>query len=301
MRKITLFLALLTFTFGFSQTVINFDATAFSPDPTGTGLGFMNVFENPKDGTIGAGAFSSGWGIPDLIAELDTGVNTLTLKPNRVGDTADPFWITTGVFEGNKIMEANLYIQDPALNGTIFSFTGEVTSNTLDDSSLSFGFVTVVFIKVFAPDFSSVLAEDSAVLAPGTFLLNMDATSYTSGENIQYGFQFIGPNINSTSQFDTEYNNLGNIVVEPAVLSVDEFKTTEVEVFPNPTTSSWNIKTGNQNISSVQVFDILGKQVLSLTPNSTEAIVDASELNDGIYMAKIESENGFKTVKLIKN
>ncbi|MBO6879240.1 T9SS type A sorting domain-containing protein [Winogradskyella sp.] len=301
MRKITLLLALLTFTFGFSQTVINFDATAFSPDPTGTGLGFMNVFENPKDGTVGAGAFSTGWGIPDLIAELDTGANSVTLKPNRVGDTADPFWITTGVFEGNKIMEANLYIQDPALNGTVFSFTGEVTSNTLDDSSLSFEFVTVVFIKVFASDFSSVLAEDSAVLAPGTFLLNMDATSYTSGENIQYGFQFIGPNINSTSQFDTEYNNLGNIVVQPAVLSTEEFELSDVSVYPNPTTSDWTIKSNSQTINSIEIFDLLGKQVMELEPNKTDVKIDASELNVGVYLAKIYSENGTKTIKLVKN
>ncbi|WP_430467396.1 T9SS type A sorting domain-containing protein [Winogradskyella ouciana] len=301
MRKITLLLALLTFTFGFSQTVINFDATAFSPDPTGTGLGFMNVFENPKDGTVGAGAFSTGWGIPDLIAELDTGANSVTLKPNRVGDTADPFWITTGVFEGNKIMEANLYIQDPALNGTVFSFTGEVTSNTLDDSSLSFEFVTVVFIKVFASDFSSVLAEDSAVLAPGTFLLNMDATSYTSGENIQYGFQFIGPNINSTSQFDTEYNNLGNIVVEPAVLSTEEFELSDVSVYPNPTTSDWTIKSNSQTINSIEIFDLLGKQVMELEPNKTDVKIDASELNVGVYLAKVYSENGTKTIKLVKN
>ncbi|MTE28169.1 T9SS type A sorting domain-containing protein [Winogradskyella ouciana] len=301
MRKITLLLALLTFTFGFSQTVINFDATAFSPDPIGTGLGFMNVFENPKDGTVGAGAFSSGWGIPDLIAELDTGANSVTLKPNRVGDTADPFWITTGVFEGNKIMEANLYIQDPALNGTVFSFTGEVTSNTLDDSSLSFEFVTVVFIKVFASDFSSVLAEDSAVLAPGTFLLNMDATSYTSGENIQYGFQIIGPNINSTSQFDTEYNNLGNIVVQPAVLSTEEFELSDVSVYPNPTTSDWTIKSNSQTINSIEIFDLLGKQVMELEPNKTDVKIDASELNVGVYLAKIYSENGTKTIKLVKN
>ncbi|WP_412561692.1 T9SS type A sorting domain-containing protein [Winogradskyella sp. MIT101101] len=300
MRKITLFLALLTLSFGFSQTVINFDATAFSPDPTGNGLGFMNVFDNPKDGTIGGFQFESGWGIPDLIAELDTGANSVTLKPNRIGDT-NVYWQTDGVLEGNKIMDANCFIQDDTLAGSVFSFTGEVTSNTIMDSGLSIPYTTIAFIKVFASDFSSVLAEDTAVLNEGTFLLNMDATSYNSGEHVQYGFQFIGPNINSRPEFDTDYNNLGSIVVEPALLSIDEFETSEVNVYPNPTASKWRIKSNSQTINSIEVFDILGKQVMQLEPNTTEVMVDASELNVGVYLAKISSEKGTKTIKLVKN
>lgn len=300
MRKITLFLTLLSLSFGFSQTVINFDATAFSPDPTGNGLGFMNVFDNPKNGSIGGYQFNSGWGIPDLIAELDTGANSVTLKPNRIGDT-DPYWQNAGVLEGNKIMDANLFIQDDTLAGSVFSFTGNVTSNSIDDSGLSIAYTTIAFIKVFSADFSSVLAQDTAVLTPGTFLLNMDATSFTAGEHVQYGFQFIGPNINSDASFDTDYDAIGSIVVEPAVLSTEEFELSEISIYPNPTTSTWNIESNSETINSIEVFDILGKQVAKVTPNTTSATMDASELNDGIYIAKIMSTTGSKTVRLIKN
>ena len=40
-------------------------------------------------------------------------------------------------------------------------------------------------------------------------------------------------------------------------------------------------------MSSIQVFDILGKQVLSLAPNAIEAKIDASVLKSGLYFAKI--------------
>lgn len=74
-----------------------------------------------------------------------------------------------------------------------------------------------------------------------------------------------------------------------------------LSVYPNPSTSSWNIKTNNQTIDSVEVFDILGKQVIALSPNASEVSVEASGLNDGIYLAKITSNNNIKTVKLVKN
>ena len=85
------------------------------------------------------------------------------------------------------------------------------------------------------------------------------------------------------------------------VLNVNDFELGSVNIYPNPTNTVWNIKTNNQNIKTVQVFDILGKQVITLTPNSTEVSIDASGLNDGIYLAKVTSNNSTITVKLVKN
>jgi hypothetical protein len=86
------------------------------------------------------------------------------------------------------------------------------------------------------------------------------------------------------------------------VLSNDEFELESVSVSPNPTKDNWTVKTTNgQNILGVQVYDILGKQVFSAVPNASEFSINASGLNDGIYIAKIISTNGSKTVKLVKN
>lgn len=74
----------------------------------------------------------------------------------------------------------------------------------------------------------------------------------------------------------------------------------KVEVYPNPSQGVWNIKSRDQILNSIQVFDALGKQVLSLKPNSNEVQIDASTLNTGLYFVRMESNSGFKTVKLIK-
>ena len=55
-------------------------------------------------------------------------------------------------------------------------------------------------------------------------------------------------------------------------------------------------------INSVEVFNLLGKRVLSQrNNNSTEASISTQGLTSGIYIAKITTEQGTKSVKLIKN
>jgi hypothetical protein len=56
----------------------------------------------------------------------------------------------------------------------------------------------------------------------------------------------------------------------------------------------------NEAINSIQVYDILGKVVLTMNPNANEAQIDASGLNTGLYFAKVNSAVGSKTIKLIK-
>ncbi len=83
-------------------------------------------------------------------------------------------------------------------------------------------------------------------------------------------------------------------------LSNEEFGLAEFSVYPNPSNSIWNIKTTN-NIQSIEVYDVLGKRVVALTPNNTEAEINASNLKDGIYLAKISTDSGSKTIKLVKD
>lgn len=82
-------------------------------------------------------------------------------------------------------------------------------------------------------------------------------------------------------------------------LSTNDLDVTSFEIYPNPTTNNWTIN-GTSTIQSVKVYDILGKQVVSMTPNSDQVTVNATSLRDGVYFARVESENGSKTVKLIK-
>lgn len=90
-----------------------------------------------------------------------------------------------------------------------------------------------------------------------------------------------------------------NVYFHRNTLGTDDLTATEFKAFPNPTTGSWNI-IGNNIIKSISVYDVLGKQVVTLTPNALETEIDGSTLTQGLYFARIEGENGSETVKLIK-
>lgn len=165
--------------------------------------GFMNVFELPSNG--GGYIFSSGWGVPDLVATFDDANNKLTLSPNTIGDP-DPFWYQGGGGPGqlgNKFMEANLYrqIDDGSLSGQIVTFEGTILSNTFTNRH-----ETRIFIRDFAPDFSSF--NETIVAAPaGPFSLSL-ATIADPSRHVQWGFQTRGENV-----WITDTAPFGNVMI----------------------------------------------------------------------------------------
>ncbi|NNK82964.1 MAG: T9SS type A sorting domain-containing protein [Flavobacteriaceae bacterium] len=97
-----------------------------------------------------------------------------------------------------------------------------------------------------------------------------------------------------TFYFDNIYLSTSN------TLGVNDIEVSDFIVYPNPSQETWNVKTNNTIINAVQVFDILGKQVLTLTPETTEVKIDASTLQMGVYIAKIATPNGTSNIRLIK-
>lgn len=83
-------------------------------------------------------------------------------------------------------------------------------------------------------------------------------------------------------------------------LSTEDLEISNFKAFPNPTQDVWIVRTENQDIVSIQLFDILGKNVLSLTPNNSEAKIDAYNLRAGLYFARINTINDVSIIKLIK-
>ena len=109
---------------------------------------------------------------------------------------------------------------------------------------------------------------------------------------------------NTTFQLATEWetfpqNTFNDIGMHTSVLSTNDKYFEEVRVYPNPVkTSLLYIKT-KQSLT-VEFFNVLGKRILQqqVTPNNNK--VDVSNLNKGIYLIKLSSEQGSITKKLIK-
>ena len=80
----------------------------------------------------------------------------------------------------------------------------------------------------------------------------------------------------------------------------DNFIKKNIIIYPNPTSGLIKISNPNfVNIYSVDVFDIYGKHLISNYQNNS---IDISNLTNGIYMVRIEDDNGKQgTFKVIKN
>ncbi len=92
--------------------------------------------------------------------------------------------------------------------------------------------------------------------------------------------------------------NIANTTFE--VLSNGNFAIDEsITVFPNPTNSIVNINCNN-NIKSVEIYDVQGRLLQTQIVDNTTASLDISNKTNGIYFAKITSENGVKVEKISK-
>jgi len=85
------------------------------------------------------------------------------------------------------------------------------------------------------------------------------------------------------------------------VAGVTDNVISDLMVYPNPASSIVNIATENNNINNISVFDITGKEVVSVKEvglNNTS--IDVSNLDKGIYLLKVTTENNAqKTLKLL--
>ena len=82
-------------------------------------------------------------------------------------------------------------------------------------------------------------------------------------------------------------------------LGSSSFDNTNFTYYPNPVKNILNLFY-NQEISSVEVFNLLGQKVSSNTINANDAQINMSNLSKGAYMVKVTSNNQVKTIKVIK-
>ena len=97
------------------------------------------------------------------------------------------------------------------------------------------------------------------------------------------------------------FNRVTGIYNFGTALAVTKFDANTVSVYPNPSSNSWNFRTANTVIKSIQIFDINGKSVKTVSAKDSAATVDASGLSKGVYFAKVSTDTSSETIKLIKN
>ena len=86
-------------------------------------------------------------------------------------------------------------------------------------------------------------------------------------------------------------------------LSIDDFESTDLLIYPNPASSEVTLKWDKSEAVSVRIFNTQGKIVYYGKKINlfNEFKIDVSSFNSGIYFVKLNSKNGEITKKLILN
>jgi hypothetical protein len=163
--------------------LIVLDPSHLTMDPTAGWIGFMNVFDVNTNYVFG-----SSWGTADLRGSFNAA--TLSLAPNtNTYNPVDAFWVNPDG-SGNKLCDASFYQENDSLVGMTVTFVGYCPSNTLASP-----YTSTVFIKDFAPDFSSSASTTVPLVTGQAFSLTL-VTINSPGRHIQWGFETFGLDAN---------------------------------------------------------------------------------------------------------
>ena len=251
---------------------------------------YVNAFNVSDNGY----AFGFPYTVSDLRATPTA--TSMTLEPNTAiwtAEASNSAWFDQGATTQTALLyiEASSYIEDNTLAGSDLTFTGNVSVSDLGSE-----YTVVAFVKALDPNagYATVVNNTADISSTGDFTASATAAELAAGYIIQYGFSVTGP------LADPADTTLGSVVIGEATAGVEDNSIVNVSVYPNPSNSNWNFRTGNTVITSVEVFNLLGKRVVSQNNNSTEIAISTQGLSSGIYIARITTEQGVKSVKLIR-
>ncbi len=86
---------------------------------------------------------------------------------------------------------------------------------------------------------------------------------------------------------------------DASLLSNASFDDASFVAYPNPVKDILNVSY-SQNISKVQVVNLLGQEVITNSLNATQGQIDMSNLPVGTYLVRVTSNEQVKTIKVIK-
>jgi len=87
--------------------------------------------------------------------------------------------------------------------------------------------------------------------------------------------------------------------VRIVVVGVEEV-INQFQIYPNPANDKFFIKSSNQQIKNIALYNLIGEQIIDLSNiNSKNLSVDVSDLTNGAYLIFIENESGYQTAKKI--
>jgi hypothetical protein len=84
-------------------------------------------------------------------------------------------------------------------------------------------------------------------------------------------------------------------------LGIEEFNITDTNIYPNPVKDVLNIELINQTNADASLFDTNGRLFIKQKLQNLQTPINLETLSSGVYVLKIQTENGFATKRIVKN
>jgi len=233
----------------------------------------------------------------DAEAYLLTALQATTATSGSTSSTRDGLLLRSTDVAGNQVFIAKqgggAFVTNPFISQAdkdVYEVFFEITLGADGASSTTNGRVR------------NIVSGETSPIGTGTGInqVNYDAVTSAAGA---YLFFYSFNSFNGTE--GTDYN-ISNVfineielgIVTSGTLSTKQNNAFEFSMYPNPVKNELKINT-LEAIDKVEVFDLLGKSVLSVN-NVTESI-DVSSLTSALYVVRLTSKNGVSTKKFIKD
>ncbi|MFK5878886.1 MAG: endonuclease [Flavobacteriaceae bacterium] len=195
-------------------------------------------------------------------------------------------------------------------NGSAWEATDARTDQTLNTRALTIrnGILTA---PTTADGIETLTVTTMLVFSgsSGTFDLNVNGIFKGT---IPYGASeqtTVIPNIDVTGSvtivFDNNSSGSNRVMFDDltwtcfSALAIDDYNLENIRIYPNPASGSLLTIDALDNVT-IAIFDILGKQILKDEISRDDNQIDISRLNSGIYLIRLQTENGSATKKFIK-
>ena len=101
----------------------------------------------------------------------------------------------------------------------------------------------------------------------------------------------------STTGFGGFFAKTTNVTLETSNFDISS----NFKIYPNPATSTITIDLSSVDNSSVDVYDIDGRKILTQKLSNSSNTINIDNLSSGMYLFKVTSDQGTATSKVVKN
>ena len=218
-------------------------------------------------------------------------------------------------FSFNPSIDLSQYSVKLSSNGattwtTTYNFPINASIDFADTYVIGNGGLTVCTTEV--DDFNNAITSFNGNDAIGLFkndvLIDIigtlgDATTFAQNVTLEKNAQLIPTptttfNINSWQVLPVD--TCSDLGMTALLLSNEETPFSTFEMYPNPVSDVLNIKNQAVGKITIEIYSILGKNIIKKSFNSSNFTLNVSTLNRGIYILKLTEDNHTITRKLIK-